>query len=209
MPDNVNMTVPALDLRPYRPGDLLALYEVCLRTGNSGDDAQSLYRDPLLLGHIYAAPYATLCPDTTFVLQGGARVVGYVLGVSDSREYAARLEREWSPLLRTLYPLPDRSDATPDARLIRLIHQGYQVPASAWLSQYPAHLHIDLLPVAQGGGHGRRLMETLFIALRERGVSGVHLGVGLSNVRAQGFYERLGFGLLEQGERSLTYGLTL
>ena len=75
------MTVPALDLRPYRPGDLLALYEVCLRTGNSGDDAQALYRDPLLLGHIYAAPYATLCPDTTFVLQGGARVVGYVLGV--------------------------------------------------------------------------------------------------------------------------------
>ena len=56
MPDDVDMTVPALHLRPYRPGDLLALYDVCLRTGNSGDDAQATYRDPLLLGHIYAAP---------------------------------------------------------------------------------------------------------------------------------------------------------
>ncbi len=209
MPDDVNMTRPALHLRPYRPGDLLALYDVCLRTGDSGDDARATYRDPLLLGHVYAAPYATLCPDTTFVLDNGARAVGYVLGVPDSREYAARLEREWSPLLRSLYPLPDASDTSPDARLIRAVHRGYQVPTGAWLNQYPAHLHIDLLPVAQGGGHGRRLMETLLTALRERGVPGVHLGVGLSNVRAQGFYERLGFGLLEREKTSLTYGLTL
>ncbi len=209
MPDDVGMTRPALNLRPYRPGDLLALYDVCLRTGDSGDDASATYRDPLLLGHIYAAPYATLCPETTFVLDDGSRAVGYVLGVPDSREYAARLEREWSPLLRSLYPLPEASDTTPDARLIRAAHRGYQAPAGQWLRRYPAHLHIDLLPVAQGGGHGRRLMETLFAALRERGVPGVHLGVGLSNVRAQGFYGRLGFGLLERDERSMTYGLTL
>ena len=205
----MGVTLPALDLRPYRPGDLLALYDVCLRTGNSGEDARATYRDPLLLGHVYAAPYATLCPDTTFVLDNGARAVGYVLGVPDSLKYAARLEREWSPLLRSLYPLPEASDTTPDARLIRAVHRGYQVPVGQWLSQYPAHLHIDLLPVAQGGGHGRKLMETLFAALRQRGVPGVHLGVGLSNVRAQGFYGRLGFGLLEREKSSLTYGLTL
>ena len=205
----MTMTRPSLDLRPYRSGDLLALYDVCLRTGDSGDDAQATYRDPLLLGHIYAAPYATLCPETTFVLDDGVRAVGYVLGVPDSLQYAARVEREWSPLLRSLYPLPDETDTSPDARLIRAVHRGYQVPTGGWLSQYPAHLHIDLLPVAQGGGHGRRLMETLFAALRGRGVPGVHLGVGLSNIRAQGFYGRLGFGLLERGKSSLTYGLTL
>ena len=36
-------------------------------------------------------------------------------------------------------------------------------------------------------------MTTLFAALRDRGVSGVHLGVGPTNTRAIGFYRHLGF----------------
>ena len=36
-------------------------------------------------------------------------------------------------------------------------------------------------------------MATLFEALKARGVSGVHLGVGRRNERAIGFYEHLGF----------------
>ena len=43
-------------IRRYRSGDLRDLYRICLRTGKSGDDATALYRDPDLLGHIYAAP---------------------------------------------------------------------------------------------------------------------------------------------------------
>ncbi|MGY2896582.1 GNAT family N-acetyltransferase [Deinococcus sp. UYEF24] len=199
----------AFTLRPYRPGDLLALYDVCLRTGDSGADATGLYRDPMLLGHYYAAPYATLCPDTTFVLDDGVRVQGYVLGVPDSRAFAARCEAEWFPVLRPLYPLPAETDTSRDARMVRAIHRGIPAPKAEWAGWYPAHLHIDLLPVAQGGGHGRRLMETLFAALAERGAAGVHLGVGTRNLNAQGFYQRLGFQELERGEASVTYGLRL
>ncbi|WP_407572366.1 GNAT family N-acetyltransferase [Deinococcus altitudinis] len=207
-PDSpLDSSVPAL--RPYRPGDLLALYDVCLRTGDSGADASGLYRDPMLLGHYYAAPYATLCPDTTFVLDDGVRVQGYVLGVPDSQAFAARCEAEWFPVLRSLYPLPAESDTSRDARMVRAIHRGIPAPKSGWASRYPAHLHIDLLPVAQGGGHGRRLMQTLFAALAARGAAGVHLGVGLRNLNAQGFYLRLGFQELERGEASVTYGLRL
>jgi ribosomal protein S18 acetylase RimI-like enzyme len=36
-------------------------------------------------------------------------------------------------------------------------------------------------------------MTTLFAALVERGVTGVHLGVAARNGRAIGFYEHLGF----------------
>ena len=207
MPDDGRMSSLPVQLRPYRPTDLLALYDVCLRTGDSGVDASTLYRDPLLLGHVYAAPYATFHPELSFVLDDGQRAVGYVLGVPDSRAYAARCEDEWSPLLRGLYPRPDESDSSRDGRLLRLVHRGYRAPESGWLEAYPAHLHIDLLPEAQGNGNGRRLIGALLEALRAQGVPGVHLGVGTRNVRAQGFYQRLGFRLLESGEGALIYGM--
>ena len=44
--------------------------------------------------------------------------------------------------------------------------------AEPYAAEYPAHLHIDLLPELQGQGWGRRLIDTLVAALRERGVRG-------------------------------------
>ncbi len=58
---------------------------------------------------------------------------------------------------------------------------------------YPSHLHIDLLPPAQGRGHGRAMIEAVLDSLAAAGSPGVHLGVGATNVRAIGFYEHLGF----------------
>ena len=59
--------------------------------------------------------------------------------------------------------------------------------------EYPAHLHIDLLPEAQGQSWGRRLIQTLVEALREQGVSGLHLVAGSDNAGALAFYPRVGF----------------
>src|SRR5690348_14958732 len=52
-------------IRPVREDDLEALYEICLLTGDSGQDATPLHGDRKLLGHLYAAPYAVLEPDTS------------------------------------------------------------------------------------------------------------------------------------------------
>src|SRR5262249_39483616 len=49
-------------IRDYRPADLPALYEVCLRTGDAGQDATALTRDPTLLGEIYVGPYLAAAP---------------------------------------------------------------------------------------------------------------------------------------------------
>jgi ribosomal protein S18 acetylase RimI-like enzyme len=58
---------------------------------------------------------------------------------------------------------------------------------------YPSHLHIDLLPRAQGRGFGRRMIEQNLETLRRRGSPGAHLGLSTLNTRAYGFYERLSF----------------
>jgi ribosomal protein S18 acetylase RimI-like enzyme len=60
-------------------------------------------------------------------------------------------------------------------------------------ADYPSHLHIDLLPRAQGHGNGRRMLEHVMKILQKRGSPGAHLGVSEVNARAFRFYKRLGF----------------
>jgi len=77
---------------------------------------------------------------------------------------------------------------TDDAEVITLIHHP-ESPPDEVVARYPAHLHIDLLPVLQGRGVGREMMSRLLEELRTRKVPGVHLGVDARNQRAVGFYE--------------------
>ena len=70
---------------------------------------------------------------------------------------------------------------------------GRRAGAEPYGDDHPAHLHIDLLPELQGQGWGRRLIDTLAGALRERGVSGLHLVASADNTGALAFYARLGF----------------
>lgn len=194
-------------IRPYHPSDLYSLYQICLKTGDSGQDATALYRDPELLGHIYAAPYAVAEPDLCFVLMVDGAPSGYVLGARDSDKFHVWCEREWFPVLRERYPLPHPEEQSADAHAIRSIHVGYTPHPE--LAVYPAHLHIDLLPVGQGQGWGRRMMNTLLDKLRDLGVRGVHLGVGKRNTGAIHFYERVGFHRVIDGEGWIGYGMML
>jgi len=97
----------------------------------------------------------------------------------------------------------DPEQWTPDQRLMHLLHhpdKAFPRTLPVAFGPYPSHLHIDLLPTAQGRGRGRALMERLLEALRRDGSAGVHLGVAAANARAIGFYEHLGFIPLGEGQ---------
>lgn len=195
-------------IRPARPSDRDALYQICLETAASGKDGTHLYHDPELIGHIYAGPYLKFEPDFAFVLEDEQGVCGYVIGALDSQKFAEVLEREWWPALREKYPEPAPNTAgkrTSDQAAAYLIHHPPSTPTEL-MAQYPSHLHIDLLPRGQGGGNGKRLLLTLFGALRAAGSPGVHLGVGGKNTNAQGFYQHVGF---EELKRHSDGGATL
>lgn len=182
-------------LRPYHPDDRAALADICLRTGDDGGDATHLLREPALLPTVYLHPFLELAPDLATVLTIDDDPVGYVVGVADTLAFEAECERRWWPAARERYPL-DPGAPSRDAALLRLVHEPEHTPADL-ARRYPAHLHVDLLPEAQGRGGGRRLLEHLFDQLRARGVPGVHLGVAAANTGARSFYARLGFTVLE------------
>jgi ribosomal protein S18 acetylase RimI-like enzyme len=178
-------------IRAYQPTDLAAVYDVCVRTGASGADATGNYHNDDLLPDIYAGPYATLEPGLAFVVDTAGGVAGYILAAADTRSFVERYRREWLPGFAAKYPHV-QPPVTPEDTVIAV---GY-CPESMLVSgvdDYPAHLHIDLLPEVQGQGLGRALVRTLLSALRDRGVAGVHLGVSPQNLNARAFYARLGF----------------
>lgn len=183
-------------IRPYRPGDRDDVAEVCLRTAAAGGDATGVYSDDSLMPEVFALPYVEHDPALAFVVEHGGRVVGYVLGVADTRAFVEWWRRVWAPGFVARHPSPGPPTGhRPAFTELQLLEAGAD-PARmlvAELDEYPAHLHIDLLPEAQGKGLGRRLIGVLRGELHRRGVPGVHLGIDPANTAARAFYLRLGF----------------
>lgn len=185
-------------IRPVASGDQDACYEICLRTGDHGNDASALYTDPRLIGEIWVGPYLERWPQHAFVVADETAVGGYIVGAPDTAEHERWLEQEWLPPLRLRYPIGTFPDGTADADAVQLLHESPPTPGRL-TSIWPAHLHIDLLPNMQGRGYGRTLMNAFLDSLRSAGVPAVHAGVSAQNPRAVAFYRRLGFHDLHHG----------
>ena len=101
-----------VELRPYRASDLDALYDICLVTGDAGNDASPLHNDRKVIGHLYSAPYGVFEPGNAFVAEDDEGVAGYIVGTYDTNAFEARLEREWWPALRQHYAQVPEADLT-------------------------------------------------------------------------------------------------
>ncbi|WP_377639190.1 GNAT family N-acetyltransferase [Oryzobacter terrae] len=194
-------------LRDATVHDLPALYRVCLLTGAAGRDASDAHADPDLPGHLFAGPYVVFPDALALVVQDAGGVAGYCLGVPDTPAFEDWMEEVWLPPLRERHPRG--SGGTPaDEGLIGWFHSPLR-PTARFVDEYPAHLHVDLLPRLQGRGWGRRIMDAMTERLAAAGAGGVHVGVDPANTGALAFYERLGFRELGGPEGGRFLGLHL
>lgn len=200
-----------VDIRPYRASDLDKLYDICLQTGDSGRDAAHLYRDPKVIGHVYAGAYGVLSPETAFVVEDGEGVGGYIIGAIDTYAFEKRCEAEWWPKLRERYadPVGDPESWSRDARMAHHIHHPHRTPRRI-NERYPAHLHIDLQPRFQGRGVGRQMVDLWLAKVSTMGAHGACLGTGDGNPRAVRFYRAYGFHEVERfGDDEILFGIAL
>jgi GNAT superfamily N-acetyltransferase len=188
-----------VDIRPYRAGDLDKLYDICLKTGDDGADATHLYRDPNVIGHVYAGAYGVLSPETVFMAEDGEGIGGYIIGPVDTYAFEKRCEVEWWPALRVRYAAPsgDRKNWSWDERMAHHIHHPQHMPRRI-TELYSAHLHINLLPRMQKQGIGKQLIDRWRTEVLSQGASGAHLAVGTRNARAVAFYSAYGFRQIER-----------
>lgn len=195
-------------LRPYRPDDLEALYEICLLTADSGKDASPLHHDRKVIGHIYAAPYGVLEPGHVFVAEDDQGVAGYIVGTFDTDGFNARLERDWWPALRQHYADVPKAELTAtDRQRIGAIMEPSLNPPDI-VAQYPAHIHMNLLPRLRGQRVGTALLDRWITQARVAGVTGIHLGANPANSGGIAFWTRSGFKPLRT-DGAAWFGMTL
>ena len=181
------------------------MFEICLKTADAGADATGIFSDDDLWGLLFAVPYVERDPELCWIVEADdGRAIGYIVATDDTDAFEQWFRDEWWPQFAERFPRPDEAESPEE----KMIEYGYrrapgQNPNTA---QYPAHLHIDLLPETQGRGLGRRLIETLFAELRRRGVKGLHLGMNPENTGAAAFYERLGMQRLPSDDGGRSYG---
>jgi GNAT superfamily N-acetyltransferase len=196
-------------LRPYRESDLEALYEVCLVTGDSGQDASPLHNDRKVIGELYSAPYGVLEPEHVIVAEDDGGIAGYIVGTYDTTEFEARLEREWWPQLRRHYAdvAIDSLTATDRVRVAAIDGPGAN-PADI-VARYPAHIHMNLLPRLRGQRVGSDLLRLWIEQARTAGVSGIHLGANAKNSGGVAFWTKSGFEPLQTIGRTVWFGMGL
>lgn len=195
--------LPFMTIRPATTADEAAIAHICLITGADGTDASGMFADDAVLADVYAVPYlhGPGCIALAWDVGGEAR--GYVVGAADTATFQQWFTSEWWPTR------PVRTARTEgDAWLIPSAADPARM-LTAVLEQYPAHLHIDLLPDQQGRGAGRELIEAFCAAAATMGAAGVHLVPSSTNERALAFYPRVGFHELGRTENTVTFGRRL
>lgn len=164
-------------IRKIRESDRENLRTVCHETAT----APSLAKSKELVCLLYCDSYLDHEAEHCFALtDDNDNAVGYILCAVDQTKF----EEDYEPYRQK-------------AKKISFIDAVGQVIENKMFrrlfAEYPAHLHVDILPAYQGNGNGTKLIKTLEEHLKEIGVKAVRLSVGTGNVRAQKFYEKNGY----------------
>ena len=195
-------------VRKFQEEDRPGLYHICLATGDSGANAVHLYDQKDMLGEIYVGPYLTFQPDLSFTLIHDG-VAGYALAALDTSSFEDTLSKKWWPVILEKYNGRSPENFNDREKNLFSYIQNPPLRPKEVISEYPSHLHIDLLEKAQGRGIGKAMMLLVLESLRDQGSKGVHLGMGAQNARAFTFYTKLGFTLLDKNDDEWTMGLKL
>lgn len=180
-------------IRNYQERDEEAVKCICL--GSSfGERMDEKIRDAIV--EVYCRYYIEHEPENCFVAVDGAdEPKGYIL--------CAERYDVWKQVFFESYVDGSQNPAVP------MMAQGTMSAMQPYAQEYPAHLHIDLLPECQGQGVGTKLVEMLTGHLRRRGAAGLMLNVANDNERAIRFYGKCGFCVLGHTGQETAYGMRL
>jgi hypothetical protein len=189
----------ALVIRSYRPSDREAVRKLCCQTGFLGEPINPVYEDHELFADFLTTYYTDHEPESSFVLELGGEICGYLLG---SRR----------PLLNQLYSFQQNlvlgfrallrygryNDRSRQFVLWVLRHGWREVPAAP---RRTPHFHINLLPEARKMSTTRALMSAYLSYLYrcgERQVFGQI--VTFASRRGEKMFERYGFRVMNRAE---------
>lgn len=184
-----------MHIRPYEKRDKEAVHYVCL---NSEGPFKGSKRAMNFTLTVYCDYYLEKEPENCFVaVDENDKVIGYIICAEDFDVFIKRFTDEFCPRIKK-WEFRRRKSA------FRSI-----IPHEKYKEEYPAHLHIDILPEYQRMGLGHKLTDVLLEHLKGKNVKGVMLTTWIKNKKGRGFYDKYGFTLLEEMKNCAVYGIKL
>jgi len=154
------------------------------------------FKDKKLFALVNIEGYVRFETENGFVAQDRdtGSILGYIIGTANTHRYEKKivLKMYWRIFLRlffvTWWHYPE------SFRTVFYWFFTYETKSIEHLyNEYPAHLHINILPGYQHMGIGKNLLDMFMANMSSRGVSGVHLGTSNYNFKALPFYRKNGF----------------
>ncbi|PYJ42119.1 MAG: GNAT family acetyltransferase [Verrucomicrobia bacterium] len=190
---------PHYTIRSYRRSDRAAVRKLCCDTGFLGDPIDPVFEDRELFADFLTTYYTDHEPESSFVLEIGGQIRGYLLGSRKPLQnqfyaFAQNVVLFFRALLR--YPTyHERS-----RKFIRwVIWYGWrEVPATPRLTP---HFHVNLRPDARKVSTTRALMSAYLNYLYRFGETRVYGQiVTFESRRGEKLFERYGFKVLNRAE---------
>ena len=193
-----------IKIRPFQSGDDQSVELITYRTGYKGEDLtrRGFFDDRRLLYLIFIAYYTKYEAKHCFVAESTPdnQVVGFICGTLDTQTQEKEFSRlmHWRIALRACtitiwrYPMTFVNLIKMSKTRPGILHEEF----SKIIDNYPAHLHINLLPEYQRKGYGGRLIVYFENHLRAKGIQGVHLQTTNYNRKAIPFYRKMGYTLI-------------
>jgi GNAT superfamily N-acetyltransferase len=196
-------------IRRYRPEDRAAVRQICCDTGLMGDTIDPHFGSPELFADYWMNYYTDFEPESAFVAELDGKVIGYLVGCVDTSIQQETQSDIIVPKIRRRllmfgYKI-DRRFFSFVWRYLRSMWRGEFVEES--ITDYPAHLHMNIAEGYRSQGLGSRLLSEYFEYLRQNKVRGVHLGTTTGNKLAVPFYKKWGFRLVSSRPLTIYDGI--
>lgn len=174
-----------IEIRKMRVEDRQAVEHICLATASAVLNSTAKMREYTLL--MYNRYYTRMSGDSFVAVNSEDLPIGYILCAPDYEEYRKSFfENE----LKSIKKLGLMKYFSAKSEALSMKKRA---------ADYPAHLHIDILPEYQHMGIGGKLMQALLTHLKNAGVKGVMLTVSAANKNGIAFYEKCGFTVASHG----------
>ena len=196
-------------IRKYRPEDRDVVRRICYDTGLMGDPIDPYFGCFELFSDYWMNYYTDYEPESAFVAELGGQVIGYLVGCKETSKQQHLHSKIIMPQIRrkfiTFGYKIDRRLFKFIWRFFRSALRGEFVQES--ITDYPAHLHMNLTEGYRNGGIGGRLLSAFMDYLRQNDVKGLHLGTTTYNKLAVPLYKKWGFKLATQRPLTMYEGI--
>ncbi len=195
--------MPEVVIRNFNKSDRQAVRDIAWQTAFMGESAEIFFQDKEVLCDFLTLYFTDYEPESCFVADSQGTVVGYIIGSLDEKMLNRRFFAHI--LVRLLFKVLVRGTLLNKRNfkffisILRDYLRG-KLYAPDFYSEYPAVLHINMLPQVRRMGVGSKLIAAFTDYLKQKGVKGVHLAT--FSDKGISFFKKEGFSVLYEDCRS-------